>query len=224
MIAENLKRIRRILSLYPGTRVICAVKSQPLEKIMEAINAGETEFGENYAQELVEHVTALGEGKKIAWHFIGHLQRNKVKTIIPFVRCIHSVDSRELASEIDKRSRSLGKTTSVLIEVNLDEETTKTGVSPSFVEGLVIFLNSLEHIRLEGFMCLPPIQQDPEKTRPYFRRLREIRDAINGKKIYKRPLTELSMGMSQDFEIALQEGATTVRIGTGIFGERHAKG
>ncbi|QQR79708.1 MAG: YggS family pyridoxal phosphate-dependent enzyme [Deltaproteobacteria bacterium] len=242
MIAENLKNIHKTLSHYPKARLVCVTKSQPLEKISQALQCGERYLGANYSQELIAQSSLLaadwssGDGsmtsqstlslepRALHWHFIGHLQRNKVKTILPLVDLIHSVDSEELALEIHKRAQGLGKVQSILIEINLGNEESKTGMSPHDIEPLVTKLNTLDNIKLEGLMCIPPAENDAEKSRPYFRHLREIRDAINLKKLYKHSLTELSMGMSHDFEIALQEGATMIRIGTGIFGERHVKG
>ncbi len=197
--------------------LVAASKSQPSEKILSIASAGITNFGENYAQELIDHA-AITPG--ITWHFIGHLQRNKAKVVLPLVALIHSVDSRDLALEIEKRAAALNKIQSVLIEINLGAETSKTGISPEEAETLASTLNELPHVKLCGLMTLPPPGETPEHSRPYFRGLREIRDAWNQKNLYKTQLTELSMGMSQDFETAIEEGATYVRLGTALFGER----
>lgn len=202
-------------------RLIAVSKGQPAEKLKEALEAGQQDFGENYAQEFSEHVGAVHEPPtQIQWHFIGHLQRNKVKQILPHVFLIHSVDSLELAQEIDKRAAALNKIQPILIEVNLGGEDSKTGISPENIEKLVRSINSLSHLDLQGFMTIPPFHENPEEVRPYFRRLREIRDAINNQLVYKHALSALSMGMTQDFEVAIEEGSTMVRVGTGIFGKR----
>lgn len=225
MIAKNLEEIKnrigaaaRRAGRNPGEITLVAVaKGQPAEKILEAIEAGQRDFGENYAQELSGHVSAVG-ASVIHWHFIGHLQRNKVKQIIDKIALIHSVDSLELAREIDRRAAAIGRIQPILIEVNPGGEKTKTGIPPAEAESLASSIGGLDHLQLKGLMVIPPYHPDPEKARPYFRKLREIRNRINEK--IPQGLTELSMGMTDDFEIAIEEGATIVRIGTGIFGER----
>jgi hypothetical protein len=132
------------------------------------------------------------------------------------------VDSLALAQEINKRALALGKIQDVLIEINLEEESSKTGLPISKITSLITELNALENIELKGLMCIPPSLPNPEQVRPYFKQLREIREDINQKSLYKKPLAELSMGMSQDYEVALEEGSTMIRVGTAIFGERHA--
>ncbi len=199
--------------------LLAVSKGQPIAKIQEAWQAGQMDFGENYAQELLEHACQI----KGTWHFIGHLQRNKVKSILPIVTLVHSVDSPDLAKEIDKRAGVLGKIQDVLIELNLADETSKSGLDADKTEVLVREMNAFTALNVRGLMAIPPDFADPEAVRPYFRRLREIRDAINRQNLYKHPLTELSMGMTHDFEIAVEEGSTIVRVGTGIFGERQKK-
>ena len=217
-IAHNILSIRKKIS-GRDTTLICVTKNQSIEKIQEAVKAGEKHFGANYSQELLAQSSQVAG---VHWHFIGHLQRNKVKQILPFVELIHSVDSLELAQEINKRAVDLGKIQSILLEVNLGNEASKTGMTPEALFQMIPSLDDLASIQLKGLMCIPPFSENPEDVRPYFRQLREIRDVIHQKNLYKNPLTELSMGMSHDYEIALQEGATMIRIGTGIFGERHA--
>ncbi len=226
MISQKIDEIRnRIASAAISAgrdaqeiKLVAVAKGQPIEKMRQAIEAGQRDFGENYAQELLAHSEQTGPAP--IWHFIGHLQKNKVKQILPLVTLIHSVDSIELARTIDRRAAAIGKTQSILIEINLGGEKTKSGMSLSDVEKQTVEMNALDHVDLQGFMTLPPYDSDPERSRPYFRRLREIRDEMNKKIVYKHALTELSMGMSHDFEIAIEEGATIVRIGTAIFGER----
>ena len=153
-------------------------------------------------------------------HFIGHLQRNKVKSVLPYVALIHSVDSPELAQEIDKRAAGFKKTQDILLEINLGDESSKTGLAPERAASLCADMALLKNVELKGLMAIPPPTEDPEEGRKHFRLLREIRDALNRKSVYKRPLAELSMGMTHDFEAAVEEGATIIRVGTGIFGER----
>ena len=215
-IADAAKRAGKDAS---DITLVAVCKAQPVEKIREAIAAGQRDFGENYAQEMLEHLRAM-EGRFPNVHFIGHLQRNKVKMILPHAALIHSIDSPELAREIDKRTAALGKIQPVLLEINLGGEDSKAGLDPERAAALVSDMTLLKNVELQGLMAIPPRVEDPEEGRKYFRLLREIRDALNRKNVYKRPLTALSMGMTHDFEIAIEEGATIVRVGTGIFGER----
>lgn len=224
MISKNLLEVRNRIAAAArragrkdsDITLVAVSKGQPVEKILEAIQSGQRDFGENYAQELLEHLP-VGD---VRWHFIGHLQRNKVKQIIGHTALIHTVDSPELALEIDKRAASAGKIQPVLIELNLHGEASKTGLAPDRAEMLASEMNRLAHVDLKGLMTIPPATEDAEEARPSFRLLREIRDALNRKNVYKRPLADLSMGMTQDFDVAIEEGATFVRVGTGIFGER----
>lgn len=238
MIANNLQEIRNRIAAAArragrdasDVTLVAVSKGQPVERIAEAIAAGQRDFGENYAQEMLAHVGAnlvfapAASGRiqdsPLQWHFIGHLQRNKVKQIIGHSALIHSVDSPELVLEIDKRAAASEKIQPVLIELNLHGESSKTGLAPDRAEMLVSEMNRLPHVDLKGLMTIPPATEDAEEARASFRLLREIRDALNRKNVYKRPLAGLSMGMTHDFEIAIEEGATIVRVGTGIFGER----
>lgn len=214
-IFEKLSQLRQ--QIPPHVTLIAVTKGQSNKKIEEAWQAGQRDFGENYAQELLEHVGAALQETK--WHFIGHLQRNKVKQIIGKVALIHSVDSLRLAEEINHQAAKLGKIQPILIEVNLGEAT-KSGIALAELDPLVRALSPLTHLELTGLMGMPPPASDPEAARPHFKHLREIRDAINNKRVYKLPLTELSMGMTHDYQVAIEEGSTLVRIGTGIFGNR----
>ena len=224
MIQEKIREVRGKIDAAchrsgrdPAEVALVAVaKGQPAERVAEAVRAGIRDIGENYAQEMMGHVgTLLATPLQPRWHFIGHLQRNKVRQIIDSVALIHTVDSIELAREIEHRAAQQQKVQPVLIEVKLAAERSKTGLSPEQAEALVTSLAPLSHLELRGFMAIPPPSDDP---RPFFRELREIRDAINRKNLYKTPLTELSIGMTSDFEVAIEEGATIVRVGTGIFG------
>ena len=190
------------------------------DRIMEAAACGAEIFGENYAQELRDkfELVADGTGHTVKWHFIGRLQRNKVKYLVGNVELIHSLDSVSVAEEIQKRAGAAGiKKVHALIEVNTAEEESKGGVVPNELGEFISELSRYESLSVDGLMTMAPYFDDPESARPYFRRLREMRDGLVET---FGSLTELSMGMSGDFEVAVEEGATLVRIGSAIFGER----
>ncbi len=198
----------------PNEITLLAVsKRQPLNALRAALACGQINFGENYMQEWREKAFALGCG--VIWHFIGSLQKNKVKYLDPRIALVHSVDSLELGQAIAKHARSQNRTQSILVEVNLGDEASKGGVSEQAAKDLVRALQKEEGLDVRGLMILPP--PDVTKVRSYFKRLREIRDELATK---EAPLPELSMGTSEDYEIAIQEGATIVRVGTSIFGPR----
>jgi len=192
-------------------------------RIREAIEAGITIFGENRVQEaqqkIADHRLQITD-HRIEWHLIGHLQRNKAKYAVRLFELIHTIDSIPLAEEVNRQAGKIGKIQRVLVQVKLSEEETKHGVSEAELTTLIKKIEGLHNLKLEGLMTMPPFFDDPEMTRPYFRRLRELRDEINASHISHHPLRELSMGMTNDFEIAIEEGATMIRIGTAIFGER----
>jgi len=200
----------------PGEVTVIAVsKLHPATAIREAVEAGVRDLGENYAQELVAKQAEVASlAAPVRWHFIGRLQRNKAKLVAGKVALIHAVDSIELGIEIGRRAITRGAVQSVLIAVNLAGEATKGGVPGEAVAALVDQLADTPGIQLDGLMTMPPPAEDPELSRPHFRALRHLRDGL------RRPLPVLSMGMSADFEVAIAEGATHVRIGTAIFGER----
>lgn len=204
-------------------KLIAVTKNVKTDTIKEAIDAGLRIFGESRVQEAQKKISDLRfqiSDSKIEWHLIGHLQKNKAKYAVQLFDLIHSVDSIELAEEINKQAEKIGKIQRVLIQVKLSEEETKHGVSEGDLMPLLERINKLKNLKLEGLMTMPPYFEDPEKARPYFKRLREIRENINSLRITPNALRELSMGMSNDFEVAIEEGATMVRIGTAIFGER----
>ncbi len=202
----------------PGdVRVVAVTKTVDVERIKEAIDAGLRIFGENYVQEAREKIEAL-KAFDIEWHFIGHLQRNKAKDAVRLFRMIHTVDSLRLAQELDKRAGAIGRKVDVLIQVNLSGEETKSGIAREDLEALVRGVGGLENLSLLGLMTLPPYFEDPEGARPFFRALRMLRDEVEERT--GAELRELSMGMSHDFEVAIEEGATLVRIGSAIFGPR----
>ena len=185
------------------------------DRVREAIEAGVTILGENYVQEAQKKIEEIG--KPVSWHFIGHLQSNKTKVAVRLFDAIHSVDSVALAEELNRRAQQANQKIPVMIEVNLSGETTKFGTEEEKVTTLAQGVLKLDHISLEGLMTMPPYFDDPEMSRPYFVQLRELKERLVKGGI---PLKDLSMGMSNDFEIAIQEGATYVRVGTAIFGAR----
>lgn len=204
-------------------KLVAVTKTVDVEKIMEAIDAGLRVFGENRVQEAQKKIQDLKlrvQDSRIEWHLIGHLQRNKAKYAVQLFDLIHSVDSIGLAEELNRQAEKIGKTQRILVQVKLSEEETKHGIGEKDLVPLIERINDLSNLRLEGFMTMPPYFEDLEMVRPYFRRLAELRDTINSSHITHHALRELSMGMSHDFEIAIEEGATMVRVGTAIFGER----
>jgi len=202
-----------------AVRLVAVSKTHPVERIREAAAAGVTDLGENYVQEAREKIEALS-GSPLYWHFIGHLQSNKAKTAVTLFEWIHTVDSVKLAREINRHAAGLGKVQKILIQVNTGMEDTKSGIPAGDLSGLVTEIGRLANVSVRGLMAIPPYFDDPEAVRPHFKRLRELRDAIREQEIPNVLMEELSMGMSGDFESAISEGATMVRIGTAIFGER----
>jgi len=198
-------------------RLVAVGKTQPAEYIGEALEAGLSVFGENYVQEAEGKISAYPQAE---WHFIGKLQRNKVKKAVSLFSWIQTVDSLELLKEISRRAEEAQKIVPVLVEVNLAGEGSKAGVDPEELAALVDAAPGLAGIRLKGLMAIPPWTEDPEETRPYFIRLRELLSECVSRGGAGAGMTELSMGMSNDFEAAIEEGATMVRVGTAIFGSR----
>ncbi len=203
--------------------LIAVSKTVSIERIKEAIDAGQRVFGENRVQEAREKISNLKfqiSDIKTEWHLIGHLQKNKAKYAVRLFDVIHSLDSRELAEELSRQAEKIGKVQDLLIEVKLSHEETKHGVSEEELIPLIKTIGDLTSLRVRGLMTMPPYFENPEHARPYFRRLRELRDKINAMRIANCDLPDLSMGMSDDFEVAIEEGSTMVRVGTAIFGER----
>jgi len=215
-IAAACERSRRDIS---DTTLICVSKTKPVELLMEAYEAGARDFGENKVQELVEKYEVMP--KDIRWHMIGHLQRNKVKYIVDKVYLIHSVDSLRLAEEISKEAVKKNVDVNILIEVNVAGEASKFGIS-SNAEAiqLVSSIAKLPNIHIKGLMTVAPYVPDPEENRIYFANLRELAVDIKAENIDNVCMDILSMGMTGDYEVAVEEGASYVRVGTGIFGER----
>ena len=199
-------------------KLVTVSKTVEPARIREAIEAGVTILGENYVQEARRKIEEIGHG--IQWHMIGHLQTNKAKYAVSLFDYVHSIDGISLAREIDRRAAQKGRRVRALVEVNLSGETSKFGIDPEDVMELIQHVASLKHISIEGLMTMPPYFNDPERARPYFVGLRELRDRVRREKIEGLRMDELSMGMSGDFEAAIEEGATMIRVGTAIFGER----
>lgn len=226
-IADNIARVREAIAKAAAragreaseVRLVAVSKTKPAEMIREAIDFGQLDFGENYAQELRDKHKEI-EAPGLAWHFIGHLQRNKVKYVTGKVTCVHSVDNMSLAQEIDRRSEKDDVFTRVLIEVNMGMEDQKYGVLPEETLSLVKAVSGLDNLEVAGLMTMPPYFEDPEEVRPFYRGLCELRDKIRKESRERYHLPELSMGLSHDFEVAVEEGATMVRVGTAIFGAR----
>lgn len=200
-------------------RLVAVSKTFPIDAIREAYAAGQREFGENRVQEALEKIAACRD-LEIRWHLLGHLQTNKAKKAAPAFSTIHSVDSVELLQKIDAAAADTGRAPELLIQVDLAGEATKFGVPPSDVPRLFDAAVRCDAARVAGLMTLPPIPESPEDARPWFRRLRELRDEWRAAGVPRSMLAELSMGMSGDFEVAIEEGSTMVRIGTAIFGSR----
>ena len=226
MLEDNLNEVREEIAAAcrrsgrnPEDVLLVAVsKTKPEEAIKELYDAGQRDFGENYVQELRDKYEHLP--KDIRWHMIGHLQRNKVKYIAGFVEMIHSVDSPELARTIEKEAAKHDRVIPVLIEVNVAHEDTKYGVSPEDVPALADVIRTLPHVSLAGLMTSAPYVEDPEEDRPVFRKLRQLSVDMIFENDNNDKVDVLSMGMSNDFAVAVEEGSTCVRIGTNIFGAR----
>jgi len=226
-LIDRLERIReRIKKAAEKTdraadsiRLIAVSKTMPAEVVQEAIEAGVTDLGENYIQEAREKINTLATAD-VNWHFIGHLQSNKAKYAVRLFDLIHSVDSLKLAQELNKYAQKNDKIQAVLVQVNVAKEESKSGVHVENTLELLKNIAQLENIAVQGLMTMPPYFNAPEKVRPFFAALRRLRDQINAAGLPNIALDELSMGMTGDFEAAIEEGATMVRIGTAIFGAR----
>ncbi len=200
-------------------RVIGVTKMVPVARIREGIEAGVRILGENYVQEALNKIEALSD-LPVSWHFIGHLQSNKAKMVLESFDCIHSVDRESLARELNRQAHKLGRRIPVLLQVNTGQEESKSGLAPEELAAFFERLSGWDGLDLCGLMALPPYYDDPEQVRPHFRRLRELLQRLRERSATPERLSELSMGMSHDFEVAIEEGATMVRIGTALFGTR----
>lgn len=205
--------------------LMAVTKTHPAEKIRDAYEAGLRLFGENRVQEFAGKAEALSGLGQAQWHMIGHLQTNKAGKAVELFSGVDSVDSMKLAEKLNLAAQNLNKKLSILIEVNIGGEQAKSGVAPESreLDALLQAAPGLEALSFRGLMTVPPYTEDPEEARPYFRRLREVRDAIAARKLPAISMDVLSMGMSHDFEVGIEEGSTCVRVGTAIFGERASR-
>jgi pyridoxal phosphate enzyme (YggS family) len=199
--------------------LIAVSKTFGVEHVRAAAAAGQIDFGENRVQEALEKQERAG-ALPLRWHLVGHLQANKARKAAAAFACIHSIDSADLLARVDRAAVEAGTTPEALVQVDLAREPTKHGARLEDLDAIFAAARSCEAVRVVGLMLLPPLFPDPEQTRPYFRRLRQIRDDLAAGGVAPQRLAQLSMGMSHDFEVAIEEGATMVRVGTAIFGER----
>jgi hypothetical protein len=226
-VAGNLKQIeerirtsaQRVGRNPDSVRLVAVSKTQPAEAVKAALEAGQQLFGENYVQEFLEKAQQLPEC--VEWHFIGSLQSNKVKYLAGLTTLIHSVDRLSLAREIDRQWEKIGRPCDILLQVNISGEETKSGTTSENLLQLAREASLLTHLRVRGLMTLPPFFDEPERVRPYFRELKRLAEVLAAEQIPGITMEELSMGMSGDFEVAIEEGATLVRVGSAIFGERY---
>jgi pyridoxal phosphate enzyme (YggS family) len=216
MIKENVQRI--LAELPEGVQLVAAAKTRTPEEIHQAVEAGLEIIGENYVQEAEQAFQVIGN--RVQWHMIGHLQRNKVNKAVRIFDLIETVDSMKLAREIDKSCGNIGKIMPVLIEINSGEETQKAGVMPRDTQALIKEMSALENIRVVGLMTMGPFTGDPEDARPYFVKTKDMFEELKQLELLRVEMKHLSMGMSNSYRVALEEGANVVRIGTKIFGQR----
>ena len=201
-------------------RLVAVSKTRSAEMVSKAIKAGITTFGENYIQEAADKIKMLSY-PNLSWHFIGHLQTNKAKHAVRLFDLIHTVDSLKLARELNKHAGKINKIQNILIQVNTGNEPSKSGIHPEKTLELIKHLSQLEYLSVKGLMTIPPFSDNAENTRPFFSLLRNLKELIIQENIPNVMLNDLSMGMTSDYKVAIQEGATFIRLGTAIFGERH---
>lgn len=219
-IQERIRQAAADCGRNPDEITLIGVsKRKPADLIQAAINAGHKDFGENYIQEAVEKIDSLGRDAA-CWHFIGHLQSNKAKFAVKYFDLIHTVDKFKLAKEINKQAAKIGKIQEILLQINIAREQTKSGADAGEVIGLAKEISQLDHVALKGLMCMPPFFDDPEEAREYFKAVKAISRVIRDANLPNVDMAHLSMGMSNDFAVAIEEGATLVRVGTAIFGSR----
>lgn len=218
-IAENIKKVRENIARVANdrnVRLVAVSKTVPADRISEAYRAGVKTFGENRIQEAIPKIAELAS-LSAEWHFIGHLQTNKAREAIRYFSWIHSIDSHKLLIQVEKEAAKQEKNINLLLELNIGSEESKHGLNETDLPEILEAGSKLQWCKFRGLMVIPPFDEDPEKIRPYFKKLRQIRDRYQSD---FPDLTELSMGMSNDYEVAIEEGATMVRIGTSIFGSR----
>jgi PLP dependent protein len=227
-IAENLRKVRDRVNLAARScgrapdevQLLAVSKTFPVQDISEAISQGQLHFGENRVQEAEGKIPLVPRSPGLTWHLIGHLQSNKARRAAQLFDVIHSIDSAKIASRISQSCVELGKSISILIQVDLGLEATKSGAAAGSVPDLAAEIMEMPSVQVDGLMLIPPFFEDQKLVRPYFRQLRDLRDSLERQRPGCLGQRHLSMGMSHDFEVAIQEGATIVRVGTAIFGER----
>lgn len=220
VVLEHIRRTALRVGRRPEEiRLIAATKSVSIERIRVGLSAGLTDLGESRLQDALPKIEQIGR-RQATWHFIGRLQTRKVRTVVGLFAMIHSVESVELAAEINRRAEQAGIRQPLLLEVNVGGEARKGGFAPDSLEQVLPELNAMPALAVRGLMTIPPLGTEPEAARPYFRRLRELAQALTKPELKNIRMDELSMGMSGDYEIAVEEGATFVRVGTAIFGAR----
>lgn len=220
IISDKIKQAADTCGRNPSeVQLIAVSKRKSVAAIQAAIKAGAGHFGENYIQEACAKIDEIGKDAA-CWHFIGHLQSKKSKIAVEYFDYIHTVDTIKLAKEINKRAAAIDKIQNILIQINISAEESKSGTTPDAVLTLVKEAATLENISIQGLMGMPPYLSDPEAVRPYFKKLADIRDQIKKENIPNVEMNHLSMGMSGDFVVAIEEGSTMVRVGTAIFGRR----
>jgi hypothetical protein len=232
-IAENLAQVHQRIDAAArrsGRRIedvalMAVSKTFPAERIREAYDAGQRLFGENRVQEFAGKIDSLRDLRDAEWRLIGHLQTNKAAKAVEMFGAVDSVDSLRLAQKLNASAQQLGKTLEVLIEINVGGEAVKSGMTAGSreLEEILFAVEALDHLKFHGLMTVPPFTDDPQEARPYFRKLRELRDQIAARRLPDLDMSVLSMGMSHDFEVAIEEGSTCVRVGTAIFGERPSR-
>ncbi len=227
-VADNVQKIRegiRQAALRVGRdpstiRLLAATKTVVSSRLIEAYAAGVRIFGENRLQEAQEKIPAVGPRQGLTWHFIGQMQRRKLKDIVGNFAVLHSIESVEQARNINVIAEKMGIQQDILLEVNVAGEGTKGGFASKDIPEALVHIDQLPHVAVRGLMTLPPFSENPQNARPYFAELRQLRDSLSQESLKQGGLKELSMGMSNDYHVAIEEGATMVRIGTGIFGKR----
>ena len=220
IIRSNIKQTALRVGRNPDDiRLVAVSKRMPADYVKQAMEAGQKIFGENYLQDAQKKIEEMGPGPE--WHFIGHIQSNKAKSVASLFDMVHTVDRLKLAKALNSHARSMGKTLSVLVQVNVGQEIQKAGIQPDEAEELLKTIQQFDCLHVKGLMTMPPYKENVEEVRPYFRALRELAEELTRKGyFYRKEKVELSMGMSHDFEVAIEEGATLIRVGTAIFGPR----
>lgn len=226
-IKDNLDRINKeivntAVSCGRGAdsiQLIAVSKKKSVETVIECIKAGAVHLGENYIQEAIEKIDIIGKDT-VTWHFIGHLQSNKAKFAVKYFEYIHTVDTLKLAKEINKQAGKINKTQKIFVQVNIGKEDTKSGTKIEDTIQLITQINTFKNLSIQGLMCMPPYFSEPDQARIYFKQLAGMKEKITGYQFDNVSMEHLSMGMSNDFKVAIEEGSTMIRIGTSIFGRR----